>query len=201
MTEIPDKQTQEEIKTTQTEENASDNGESKENVNEDLVVEEEPSSREKSEEDIDLKEEEDLDLLDPKKASKFVQDNVNKAVSPIREKIEEQRIASEVKLELDNHPEYSPYKERIMKWINHPNRKGLIKQGLPVSTVIIEAVAPYLQKIGADKARLLDAEAKKSKDVGGSIIPKAPQKVDYAAMSPNEITQLNELVKSGRYKG
>lgn len=142
---------------------------------------------------------EDMDMLDPKKAKEAIEKTVESRLSALKGDLEGQRINQEVKSIIEAHPEYKPFEAKIQKWVNHPNRINFIKNGFPVSSVVLEAIAPHLEKIGAEKARLADAKAKASGGDGTSPKPKtANTQTDYKSMSPKDIEALAERVKQGR---
>lgn len=141
----------------------------------------------------------DMDLLDPKNAREAIAKTVEAKISVIHNDMTTQRIKSEVKSIIEEHPEYKPYAEKIQKWVTHPNRIDFIKKGFPVKSVVLEALAPHLEKIGAEKARLADAKAKASAGDGVTTPPKvASTKIDFKSMSPKDISDMAERVKSGR---
>lgn len=141
---------------------------------------------------------ENIDLLDPKQAREAIEKTVESRLKKVQGDLQEQRIDQEVKSYIESNPEYKPYADKISKWVKHPNRINFIKNGLPVSSVILEAVAPHLQEIGAEKARIADAKAKASGGGGTGAAPKTPGKVDYKSMSLKDIEVLAEKVKAGQ---
>ena len=124
-----------------------------------------------------------------------------KAYEPIKEQLFKQNVENTLSKILTDNPEYKPYEKRIRNFVNHENRIGMIKQGLPVKTVVIEALAPYLEKIGADKLRKANEEADKTKGGGNTPTPQENKGSDFKGMSNKDIANLAEQVKSGRYQG
>jgi hypothetical protein len=102
---------------------------------------------------------------------KVIEKVVAKIVGPIKAKAEAQQIETDLQSEFGKHPEYKPYEKQIRAFVTHPNRIGFIQNGLPVSSVVIEAIAPYLQKIGAQKERDAAAAAASSQGGGNSVRP------------------------------
>lgn len=142
---------------------------------------------------------EDLDTMDSKKVKEAIEKSVESRVSKATSALAVQRINSEVKDIISAHPEYEPYKERITKWVNHPNRIKFIKNGFPVQSVVLEAIAPHLEKIGAEKARIADKKARESAGNGVTTPPAVATTVpDYKSMPTADIEALAEKVKSGR---
>lgn len=142
---------------------------------------------------------EDLDLLDPKNMREAVAKSVEARISNIQGDMQNQRITNEVKSIIEAHPEYKPFAEKIQKWVTHPNRIDFIKRGFPVNSVVLEAIAPHLEKIGAEKARLADEKARRSGGDGRTVPAKATNtNTDFKSMSAKDITDMAERVKSGR---
>ena len=102
-----------------------------------------------------------FDEFDPDDKAK-IEGLVNKRLAPFQEKIIDATIESDLQNELAKHPEFKEYEGRIRSYVNHPSRKDFIKQGLPVSSVVYEAVAPYLMRAGAKAERVASKKAKDS---------------------------------------
>lgn len=142
---------------------------------------------------------EDLDTMDSKKVKEAIDKSVQAGISKATSALAVQRINNEVKEIIDAHPEYKPYADRIKKWVTHPNRIKFIKNGFPVQSVVLEAIAPHLEKIGAEKARIADEKARRSAGNGVTTPPAvATTAPDYKSMSAADIEALAEKVKSGR---
>ncbi len=125
---------------------------------------------------------------------------LDKKLSPFTQQLQNQKTEAELAAILAQNPEYKPYEARIRRWVTHPNRAGLIKQGLPVKTVVIEALSPYLQKIGADKAKKADDKARMDNVDGATSTPATGKLPDFNKMSTEEFTKMSEQVKAGRFK-
>ena len=178
-------------------ENADDENQDEE---EEIDEDEEPELNEEGSSNSD-DEDSEFDPYDPEKAKEFIKKQTEKANEPLKEQLFQQKVESKLSKILTDNPEYAPYEKRIRNFVNHPNRAKMIRQGLPVNTVVLEAVAPYLQKMGAKKAKIADAEADKTKSNGNNkpaVEPKGGNK--YAGMSNDEISKMADQVKSGRYK-
>jgi len=147
----------------------------------------------------DSEDKEEFDPYDSEKAKTYIQKQTEKAYAPIKEQIFKDKVESKLNAILSENPEYSPYADKIKKWVTHENRMSLIKSGLPVKTVVLEAIAPYLEKIGAEKIKQADSEADQSKSAGITTLPKESNSNPYAGMSNKEIENIAEQVKSGRY--
>ncbi len=125
---------------------------------------------------------------------------VDKRLSPFETQVHTQRVNTEVEQILQSNPEYKPYEAKIRRFVNHENRAGLIRQGLPVKTVVLEAIAPHLQQIGAAKAKAADEKAAKTRVDGSSARPNEPGKLpDFANMKASEIEDIAEQVRRGTY--
>lgn len=159
----------------------------------------EPEVRKVEKHDDGYKIPEDLDTLNPKAVNEAINSAIEAKITPIRNDAQTQAIKSEVSAIIESHPEYKPFEEKIRKWVLHPNRIGFIRNGFPVNSVVMEAIAPHLEKIGAEKARLADKKARESGADGATIVPAgATTKTDYNAMPAADFEKLTENVKSGR---
>lgn len=141
----------------------------------------------------------DIDLLDPKKAKEAIEKTVESRLSSLQGDMQTQRINTEIKSIIEAHPEYKPFADKITKWVTHPNRISFIKNGFPVQSVVLEAIAPHLEAIGAEKARLADKKSRESGGDGTTVTAKTVNtKIDFKAMSSKDIEALADKVKSGR---
>lgn len=134
-------------------------------------------------------------------------DNEGKKKSPKRSKAVEAindmklstAISNEVSRYFEKHPEAKEFRKTVDKFVSSPERVKHMKNGLPVSAVIAEALAPHQQRIGALKAKKAQEEADRTKDGGGSTKPSDPGKTDYSKMSSSDIRKMARDVKNGRY--
>lgn len=144
--------------------------------------------------------EDDVDFLDSQQAKTYVNKQVIQATDGLRKTVMQERINVELGQILSSNPEYKPYEQRIRRWVNHPNRRQFIESGLPLQSVVLEAVSPYLSQIAIDKAKQADQEAASKTTQTSTVTPKAPSgQPDFKSMTSKEITEMGELVKSGRY--
>lgn len=143
--------------------------------------------------------EEDFDPYDADKAKAFIGKEIAKRTENLENQLFQTKVNNQIDSIIRENPEYAPYEARIRRFANHPNRVSLIKQGLPVKTVALEAVAPYLQRMGAEKGKQADAEVEKKKTGGDSgSRPTTGGANKYAGMSNSEIERIAEDVKAGR---
>lgn len=160
----------------------------------------EPEGTTTTKKDDEDESEEDLEEEISPTDEKFITKIVDKRLSPLANTLTSTRIETELQNIFANNPEYKTYEARIRRFVTHQNRIELIKQGLPVKTVVIEALEPYLQKIGAEKSRLADEKANRSRVEGGSSVPQEGTLPDVSKMSSMDIQQMAEQIKAGRYK-
>lgn len=124
----------------------------------------------------------------------------DKRVSQIEEQLFDQKVSTELNQVLSENPEFAPFKAKIERYVNHPNRKQFIKSGLPVRAVIAEAMFEQAQKIGAKKAMAAKEEADRTRTPASSPAQtSSSSNVDFSKMSAQEVSRVAELVKSGRY--
>ena len=109
------------------------------------------------------------------------------------------RVDNTVNNYLHDHPEYAPFAEKIKTWVNHPNRFGLIKNGLPVENVIIEAIGvKNLMRLGAEMATKSKIEADAT---AGGGTPPAPTKTEVTSlrsMDFKDFHNIQEMAKAGK---
>lgn len=144
----------------------------------------------------DTKDEDTLLEDEEEKISKVVK----KHLSGFVDELSGQRIDSEVNKILTENPEYKPYEARIRRFVDSPNRKEYIKAGLPVKAVIMEAIAPYLEQIGANKRKLADEKAKITGGGGSTTQPASDKGRDWSTVPSKDITLIAEQIKAGIYK-
>lgn len=145
------------------------------------------------------KEDEEDEELDPEDKD-AIGKAVKKAIAPLEDTIHSNKVETELNNIFTQNPEYKPYEARIRRFVTAPNRSIMIKQGLPVKTVVIEALAPVLEQLGATKRKAADDKANQARVDGGSERPAAGGKLpDFSKMTPDEIREVGEQVKSGRY--
>lgn len=125
---------------------------------------------------------------------------VREEMSQLTQDLQQQKIDSQLAKILVEHPEYKPYEARIRRFVNHPNRIDHIRQGLPVSSVVIEAISPVLEQIGASKKKLADEKARMTGTGGQAAATEEKNAIDWSKIPSNEMTKIAEQVKSGQYK-
>lgn len=151
--------------------------------------------KEKTDEEVAEEDEEAISKVVDKRL-----EGVTKQLNSVTDRMYRQSVETDLSKIMDQHPEYKPYEARIRRFVTHDNRFKLIKQGLPVNTVVIEAIAPYLQKIGAAKGKAADEKANKTKVSGQQQQATTPAKADYSKMTNQQITEMGEAIKAGRYQ-
>lgn len=88
---------------------------------------------------------------------------VSKYLNPIIEKQIKEEDEQEIATFLTNNPEFKPYADKVRKFSQHESRKNI-----PIESIFYEVAGKDLMKIGADKARKADKEAKDSGAGGGN---------------------------------
>lgn len=112
------------------------------------------------------------------------------------------RVGNEVNNYLASHPEYAIYADKIRTWVNHPNRFGLIKSGLPVENVIIEAIGvKNIMRIGAEVAAKSKEKAKESQDGanGKGTTPPAAA-ADLKKMPISDFNKIRDTIRGNFIK-
>lgn len=139
------------------------------------------------------------DELNPDDA-KLIKKTIQKEIAPIQDTLQKQAIEGELQAVLTQNPEYKDYEKEIRKYVTHPNRLKFIKQGLPVKTVVAEAIEPHLQEIGAKKKEIADAKAAATSNGTNAAAPAETQAPDFGKMSNKDVTDMAEKIKSGQFK-
>ncbi len=144
------------------------------------------------------KDDDEVDPEDEKTIGKIV----NKTVAPLQDQLFKSTVESELNNIYAQNPDWKKFDVKIRRFVNHPSRAGLIKQGLPVKTVVLEAIEPHLAAVNAKKSQEADAKANAAKDGGNQNRPVETQGKlpDFANMSTADIDKTVEQVKSGTYK-
>lgn len=190
-----EKTTTEETKTEQT-----TTGTSTENKSEEIKDDgANPSGQVKEEkEEEDTTEIEEYETFPEDK--KAIEKQVKKQVAPYLDTIHKQTVESELKSIFAENPEYKSYEARIRRFVEHPNRSKMIKDGLPVSTVVTEALQPYFPQIITKKREAADKKAREETVNASSVATKEAKVEDYSKMSSTDIAKIASQVKSGRYQ-
>lgn len=109
--------------------------------------------------EIDLDNEDNLDPND----AKIIQKQVAKVLKPF---ISKQMIDEDTQ-EIDNfvkaNADFAPYADKVKRYAQHASRKDM-----PIASIFYEVAGNDLLKLGADRAKKADLEAKHSKAGGGS---------------------------------
>jgi hypothetical protein len=119
--------------------------------------ESEEGENEEDGEDIDLDEE----VVDPKD-KELIGKEVSRHLAPILEKQEQEETKAEVSAFITANPDFKPFEVKILKWSLHPSRKNL-----PIKAIAYEVAGDKLMKIGAERAKKADTDAKEHESGGG----------------------------------
>ncbi len=109
-----------------------------------------------SDEDLD---EDDLDPNDTKLISKVVE----KRLKPLFEKTMQEEDEQEIKDFLKDNPDFAKFEGKARKFMQHESRKHL-----PIKSIFYEIAGDDLLKIGAEREKKAQEEAKHSGTGGGS---------------------------------
>lgn len=139
--------------------------------------------------DADQGEEED-DLAD--EDAKVIDRRVGKILSPFIAK----QMADEDKQEIADfvttNPDFKPYAERVAKYAQHESRKNM-----PIKAIFYEVAGDDLLKIGAERAKKADKEAKHSQAGGGDNRGGDAPK-DVWSLTPQEFAAEQEKIRHKR---
>lgn len=106
--------------------------------------------------------EDDADDLSPEDA-KAIDKRIAKAVAPFRQQAIEAEVDAGISQFLNANPDFKPFEAKARRFALHPSR-----QNLPIKSIFYEVAGDKLLKIGADRVRKADKEARKTKTNGSA---------------------------------
>jgi hypothetical protein len=95
----------------------------------------------------------------------------------------------EVSAFIAENPDLKPYEAKVKRYMSHPSRRHL-----PVETIFYEVAGKDLLKLGADRARKADEEAKQTQTGGGTSTAEAKPK-NALQMTKEEFEAEQERVR------
>lgn len=134
-------------------------------------------------------EEEDDDNIDPED-SKIIQKHVAKALSPFLAKQMQDEDSQEIGDFIKQNPDFAPYADKVRKFAQHPSRREM-----PIKALFYEVAGDDLLKIGADRVRKANAEARKTVAGGGTGAGSDAPKGAWD-LTPEEFTAQQDAVRS-----
>lgn len=116
------------------------------------------------------------------------------AMRPIVEKHLADQDSQEVKKFLEDNPDFAPYSSKVERLMKHPSRRQI-----PVRALFYEAAGENLLKMGAERARKADAEAKGTR-TGGNSNRDAMNPTDWSKASKSDLEAEKQRVReAARY--
>lgn len=139
-------------------------------------------------------EDDDDDELLPEDEEMVVK-TFQKRVLPGLQPFIDKNIAAEDDTEIgnflkDNH-DFAPYEAKVRKWVAHPSRRHL-----PIESIFYEVAGKDLLKLGAERGRKADEEARNTQTGGGSGRDTAVGEKKISDMTDDEIRE-----KQARLRG
>jgi hypothetical protein len=95
--------------------------------------------------------------------AKIIDKRIAKALKPFADKQVQEQDKAEVDAFVSANPDFKPYADKVLKWAQHPSR-----QGIPIESIFYEVAGKDLMKIGAERGKKADEEAKKTNAGGGN---------------------------------
>lgn len=132
---------------------------------------------------------EDDDLAD--EDAKLIDKRVHKIISPFIEKQMQEEDAQEIADFIAENPDFKPYAAKVAKYAQHPTRKAL-----PIESIFYEVAGKDLMKIGAERGKKADEDAKKSKAGGGSGAGNGDAPKGVWDLTPEEFAAEQEKIRS-----
>lgn len=148
-----------------------------ENSNEQAFVEDtfDIEIREKKEEKIEYGE--DVDIEEAKAISNIVE----KQTASVKKALQETQDRLEVDTFLQSKPEFTKYKNVILKYLQHP-----IYSQIPVKNIANMVAANDLMKIGAEKERQAQQKVSNTKTSGSVVRTGQTIQADWKTMNKND---------------
>jgi hypothetical protein len=114
------------------------------------------------------------------------------ALRPIVEEHLANRDAQEVTEFLNGNPDFAPFTDQVEKWMKHESRRHI-----PVNELFFAAAGNHLMKIGADRARKADREARETQ-TGGAPNRESAATIDWATASKEQLEAEKHRIRTGR---
>jgi hypothetical protein len=178
-------ETPEEVKLEETEEPEVEVQE--EEVAEDIDVEKlEPETRGMPEEKVEYGE--DIDPQD----IKTIGDIVEKQTASVKKQLQETADRLEVESFIQEKPEYSKYKQVMLKYLQHP-----VYSKIPVKNIAAIVASSDLMKLGAKAEREAQAKANSTKGPGTTVRSPLGGQKDWHSVSRQEFEEQKRRVLMG----
>jgi len=113
---------------------------------------------------------------------------VSKYISPIIAKQMQEEDKQEIDAFVSANPDFKPYADKVAKYAQHASRKNM-----PIKAIFYEVAGPDLLKIGADRAKKANDEAKESKGAGGD--GEAETKKSVWDLTPDEFAAEQQKIR------
>lgn len=95
--------------------------------------------------------------------AKIIQKQVAKVLSPFLAKQMQDEDTQEIGDFVKANPDFAPYSDKVKRFAQHPSRKDM-----PIQSIFYEVAGNDLLKIGAERAKKADKEAKDTRAGGGN---------------------------------
>lgn len=113
------------------------------------------------------------------------------ALRPIIEEHLSNQDAQEVTEFLSKNPDFGPFTEQVEKWMKHESRRQI-----PVDELFFAAAGKHLMKIGADRARKADREARETQ-TGGAPNRESSAAIDWSTATKEQLEAEKHRVRTG----
>ena len=120
---------------------------------------------------------------------KLLQEEVLPNLTPILEKHVQTEDDAEVQEFLSKNPDFKPYEAQARRFMSHPSRRSL-----PIKSIFYEVAGDDLMRIGAERSKKADEEAKATQSGGGSSRGDEGQ-TDVWSLSPAEFAKKREEIR------
>lgn len=114
------------------------------------------------------------------------------AMRPLVEQHLADQDAQEVTKFLEGNPDFAPYAGKVERMMKHESRRHI-----PVDELFFAAAGKHLMKLGADRARKADAEAKDTQSGGGGSSREGLAPIDWSTASKAELEAEQLRIRQG----
>lgn len=117
---------------------------------------------------------------------------LDERLEPLKKESIEKEVDTEIASIVAAEPKFKPYADKVRKWALHESRANV-----PIQSIFYEVAGKDLMKLGAEKAKEADEEAKKSAGTGGGSTGADGSPKSVWDMTPEEFQAEQLRIRSG----
>jgi hypothetical protein len=134
-------------------------------------------------------EEDDEKSVQKQLVRELLQEEVLPTLTPVLEKHVQAEDDAEIQAFLADNPDFKPYEAQAKRFMAHPSRRSL-----PIKSIFYEVAGDDLMRIGAERAKNAEEEAKETQAGGGSARGDET-KSDVWSLTPEEFAKKREEIR------